>query len=267
MFPLSAEDREVTALEAQSYEKILPHANTAILYIHGILGTPLHFRDFFPLADHCSQYSILLAGHGGEARDFSRASMGIWKQQVHSKILELLDTHRDLLIVAHSMGTLFAISEALAFPDRVKGLFLLAAPLKVAVRPVLAVNCWKVFWGTVSPGDSVALAAQRAYGIRQDFRIWRYLGWAPRYIELFREIRRVRSQLCHLTVPVIAYQSSLDEMVSPKAARLLQAVPSAQVEVLNHATHFYYDPQELTSILNRFSEFVQPVPVEGGIFL
>ena len=54
----------------------VPGARTAILYIHGILGTPDHFRDFFPLVSGCSQHSILLDGHGGNAGDFRKDQNG-----------------------------------------------------------------------------------------------------------------------------------------------------------------------------------------------
>lgn len=237
------------------FEKPVPESKTAILYIHGILGTPDHFRDFFPLVSDCTQYSILLDGHGGNAGDFAGTRMDIWKKQVHEKVVQLLQTHDRLLIVAHSMGTLFAISEALLFPERVAGLFLLAAPLKLSVKPRLAGNCWKVFRGKIAPDDIQAMAMQQAYGISQDYHIFRYLGWIPRYLELFREIRHVRGTVTRLRVPVIAFQSAQDEMVSLKAASILQEVPGSQVEVLKKSTHFYYDPSDLQRILRKFEDF------------
>ena len=237
----------------------VPGARKAILYIHGILGTPGHFRDFFPLVSGCSQYSILLDGHGGNAGDFAKTRMTIWKKQVHDKVVELLGTYESLLIVAHSMGTLFAISEALLFPDRVKGIFLLASPLKLSVKPRLAMNCWKVFCGHIAADDHHALAAQQAYGITKDYHIYRYLGWIPRYLELFREIRRVRGEVQELRVPVVAFQSEQDEMVSRKAVDILKEVPETQVYLLENSTHFYYDPSDLQWILQAFSKFIKDI--------
>ena len=237
----------------------VPGARKAILYIHGILGTPDHFRDFFPQVSDCSQYSLLLDGHGGNAGDFAKTSMAIWKKQVHDKVVELLGTYESFLIVAHSMGTLFAISEALLFPDRVKGIFLLASPLKLSVKPKLAVNCWKVFRGNISAEDVQALAAQQAYGISRDMHVFRYLGWIPRYLELFREIRRVRGEVQGLRVPVIAFQSEQDEMVSRKAADILKEIPGARVHVLENSTHFYYDPSDLQRMLREFLVFIKDI--------
>ena len=46
-----------------------------------------------------------------------------WKQQVKNALEELSETNNKIIIVAHSMGTLFAIQEAIEKP--VEELFLL----------------------------------------------------------------------------------------------------------------------------------------------
>ena len=54
-------------------------ANTAILMIHGIFGTPRHFDDIISLVpDNWSVYNILLDGHGKGVKEFSRTSMAKW---------------------------------------------------------------------------------------------------------------------------------------------------------------------------------------------
>lgn len=112
------------------YYRIVSGAKTAALFVHGIVGTPAHFQDLVPMipADW-SVYNILLDGHGKQVEDFARTSMVKWKAQVSAQLDEILRTHAQVLIVAHSMGTLFAIDEAMKRPDKVKGLLLLAVPL------------------------------------------------------------------------------------------------------------------------------------------
>ena len=89
----------------------------AILFVHGILGTPRHFAPFLPYVPASwSVCNLLLEGHGGSVRDFSHAAMAQWKQQVHAALDALLAEHDRVLITAHSMGTLFAIQEALQRP-------------------------------------------------------------------------------------------------------------------------------------------------------
>lgn len=104
----------------------------AILFIHGILGTTSHFEPFLSLVPpNWSICNLSLKGHGGSVKDFSQASMIEWKQQVKNALEELSETNNKIIIVAHSMGTLFAIQEAIEKP--VEELFLLNVPLKVRV--------------------------------------------------------------------------------------------------------------------------------------
>lgn len=244
---------------SKTLERMCPESDTVILYVHGILGTPTQFRDFFPLAERYSQCSLQLDGHGSDAKAFAKTSMKKWKRQVNGKIEELLQSHRYVILVAHSMGTLFAISASIRYAERVKGIFLVDVPLKIRIRPSLAVNCWKVFWNRIKPDDLHALAAQRSYGIGTDYKVWRYLGWIPRYLELFREIHRVKEQVSDITVPCVAFQSQQDEMVSRTAVTLLQKNPELQVHEMPNSTHFYYAPEDSAQMLQAFSQFLESI--------
>jgi len=228
----------------------------AILFIHGIAGTPRHFDPFLPLvpADYTVR-NLLLAGHGGTVRDFSRASMAAWRAQAAEALDELQKEHREIYIVAHSMGTLFALSEALSRPA-VVSLFLLAVPLKLRLRPAMVGNALKVYFDRISPTDLPALAARRCYGIAPDKNPFHYLGWLPRYLELFREIRRCRPLIRELKTPCFAWQSAKDEMVSPGAAVLLRQNSAISVTELPDSGHYYYAPGDEERLLGGFREFV-----------
>ena len=65
-----------------------------------------------------------------------------WKQQVKNALEELSETNNKIIIVAHSMGTLFAIQEAIEKP--VDELFLLNVPLKVRVTLRLFIAILKI---------------------------------------------------------------------------------------------------------------------------
>lgn len=191
----------------------------AILFIHGILGTTSHFEPFLSLVPpNWSICNLSLKGHGGSVKDFSQASMTEWKQQVKNALEELSETNNKIIIVAHSMGTLFAIQEAIEKP--VEELFLLNVPLKVRVTLRLFRTSWRVFTGNIKPDDKWSLAAQNAYSIERDNHILRYFGWIPRYLELFSEIRKTRRIIGKLLTPSHIYLSMLDEMVSPKCSKL-----------------------------------------------
>ncbi len=230
--------------------------SVAILFVHGILGTPNHFEPFLPLVPSSwTVCNILLKGHGGSVKDFSRASMAEWKQQVRDS-LEKLANNR-VIIVAHSMGTLFAIQEAIM--GRVDELFLLNTPLKLHIRFRLFKTAWKVFKGNIRADDKWALAAQRAYSIESDKHILRYLGWIPRYLELFAEIRKTRKILHKLSTPSHIYLGAQDEIVSPRCSEMFEDSPCAEVKALNTSGHFYYSPEDECLLKADFEKMIQRI--------
>ncbi len=234
-----------------------PGSDTAVLFVHGILGTPDHFRDFVPIAaEKYTVCSLLLDGHGQGVREFSNSSMEKWRAQTERAAEELLRTHRFLIIMAHSMGTLFAIEQACLHPDRIRFLFLLDAPLRLRLRPAMVRNAGKVYFNRIRPEDKEGMAVKQAYSIQNDWRIWRYLGWIPRYLELFREIRNVRAMVPSMTVPCYVFQSGRDEMVSPEAGKEFSGNARTVVCTLPSSSHDYYPPEDYQLLLSEFSRLI-----------
>lgn len=234
------------------YERIVPGASTAVLFLHGIVGTPDHFRVFVPLVpDSVSVCNLLLLGHGGSVKDFSKASMAAWNRQVDETVNRLLETHEHLVIAAHSMGTLFAIRQAIVRKDRIKALYLLASPLRIRMKWNSVTNSLKTCMG-LQKNDPVSLAAKEAYGIAADWRLWRYLGWIPRYLELLRESKKTRDYLPDLTTPCHVFQSRNDEVVSVRSCDLFAENPNITCSILEHSSHYYYHPQDLAFLKQQF---------------
>ena len=242
----------------QEFRRVVPAADTAVLFIHGIVGTPRHFDDLIPLLPNTvSVHNLLLAGHGGSARDFARASMGEWEAQVEAAIAALAKTHPHIYIVAHSMGALLSI-EAAAHHKEVEKLFLLAVPLRIALTPAMVRNSWKVYGGTIAPNDHSALAAQRCCGVAQTKNPLPYLGWIPRFLELFSKIRAVRKLLPKLTTPSLAVQSMRDELVSPRTMDDLRRNPHITLLPLPHSGHYYHPPEDKAALHEAFTAFLTP---------
>lgn len=246
-------------MEHKEYKRIVPEARVAILFVHGIVGTPNHFANFVSLVPgDVSVYNILLDGHGGSVRDFSHTSMQKWERQVRDAVDELTFSHTEVYIVAHSMGTLFAIDRAIE-NEAVKGLFLFAVPLKIAPKPRMVSNLCKVYFDKIKPDDAVALAAKRCYGIAQDKNPFHYVGWLPRYFELFAKAKQTRARLSMLQTPTVAYQSARDELVSGKSAKMLKQNTSVSVVELQNSGHYYYAPNDLSFLFDEFERFVDQI--------
>ena len=240
----------------QPTSRTVDGSSTAILFVHGIVGTPDHFLDLLPLIpDSWSYVNILLPGHGGRVGDFSRSSMALWRKAVTQQVDRLAATHQRVLLVGHSMGTLFCMDEALRRSDKVAGLFLLAPPLYPMLTPSATCQSLQVAFGLKGRRPS-AQAAYRACSIAATPYLWQYLGWIPRYLELFGAARQGRAQAKQLSLPTVCIHSQHDELVSRRTYQYLRQLPHVTLHLLPSSRHFYYPPEDLTTLKNLFSAFL-----------
>lgn len=240
-------------MDHKTYIRKADGSDTAVLLIHGIVGTPRQFDcllELFP--ENWSIYNILLDGHGGTVRDFSRTSMEKWKRQVRRQLEELCVSYEKVLIVGHSMGTLLAM-ESSAGCKQVKALFLMNVPLYPRLKLSMAVRSLGLALGLLGREDPLACATS----ISPDCRLWRYLGWVPRYLELFALCAQTRKNIAGLSIPAWAVQSAKDEMVSSRSDRYLKGHPMIRYVCLKNSGHFTYGPEDMDLIREMLSDCVK----------
>ena len=227
---------------------------TNVLFIHGILGKPDYFDFLRPCipAEEFHAEEILLEGHCGTPQEFGRASMARWRGQVAEAIGRLRAEGDRLLIVAHSMGTLFAIDNAVR--GHADALFLLNPPLSLRISARMAATSLKVLRGKTS--DPLAAAAKAAYSISADSNPLHYTGWIARYLELFAEIRRTRPLAGRLAVPTRVYLSAHDEVVSPRSARWFPHHLDIVVTTLADSGHYFYSGADRARLTDEFRRFL-----------
>lgn len=236
-------------------DRIAADDGVAIVFIHGILGTPQYFsflRPFVPEGWHVC--AITLKGHCGTVGDFADASMAEWKAQVSGLVIDLRRTYRRVVVAAHSMGTLFAIREAV--DGRADALFLMNVPLSLRLSRRLFITPLKIFTGRADMSDKWMTAAVEAYGIADDRNLFHYIPWVCRYLELFAEIWHVRRLAACLDVETQAYFSAHDEMVSPSAMRFLGDSHKIVSKILPDSGHYYYSETDKTTLISDFKTFV-----------
>lgn len=242
------------------YARVVPGSRFAVLMIHGIAGTPAHFRDLLPVVPaDWSLYNIMLDGHGGSVSDFAATSMKKWKHQVCEQLEQLLARHEQVLVVAHSMGTLFAIQAALDHPDRIPALFLLAVPLRPRVKVRTMLAGLRVVRGNIAPDDRAALDMMNDTSIRLERKLWKYIGWLPRLLELLAECRRIRRLLPGLKVPCRSYSSRHDELVSARSVRDLQKNACIQNTLLHSSGHFAYSAQDTLFLQRELGNLIREI--------
>ena len=243
-------------MEHKEYRRICGNSSTAVLFIHGIVGTPNHFNELVSLVpEYISVLNLLLDGHGKGPKDFSKTSMAKWETQVAAAVEELSLTHDKIYIVAHSLGTLLAIEQAI-INQKVCKLFLLAVPLRLSLKPKMAINAGKVYFGKIRPDDYEALAAEKCYGIGRDNNIFNYIGWIPRFMELFSKIRQIRKMIGLLKTACSVYQSGEDEMVSKRSKKYLENYPNISVNELKKSGHYYYEEKDFAFLMAEFKEML-----------
>lgn len=241
--------------------RIVPGADTAVLFIHGIAGTPNHFRDLIPLVDlvpeDWSLYDVRLPGHGGSVMDFGRSSMKKWRNYAKTVFDELSGQHDRVILVAHSMGTLFSIQMAVDNPEKVPNLFLIAVPMRPWPRLFGIKNLLKLPFGMLREDIPLEVATIRVCGVHATPYIWQYITWIPRILELFAEIYRTEKLLPRLSAPCIAWQSKKDELVSNFSASVLRKAGCTEVRELAESTHFYYSPEDQKVVRDAFAQIME----------
>ena len=240
--------------------RIVPGAKYAVLFIHGIVGTPNQFRNVIDLEglvpDGFSVRNLCLPGHGLGVKEFAETSRREWGSYVRQAFQELARSHEKVIVVGHSMGTLFGLQLQLEFPEKIAGLFLLNVPLRPWVRLWGACNALRLAFGCVRIDRPREASILLACGTKPTPHIWRYIPWVPRFIDLFAEIIHTEKKLTEPQIPYIIIQSRKDELVSNLTAGELRKIGFHHVMELPESSHFYYPAPEKEEIQLVFWEML-----------
>lgn len=238
----------------EEYKRIHNNGGTALLFLHGILGTPRHFDFLLPLVpEDWSVHALLLPGHGGSTADFGRSSMHEWKSAVEKALTELCEKHERVFIVGHSMGTLLAVHAAMLYPEKVVGIFALAMPLKIHLAPSAIVNSLHTAFRPEETDSPLQRATREACSVALSKNPLAYIGWIPRFLELFALSRETLRTMPCLKPPCFAIQSAKDELVSPAS---LKHMGKAKAIVLLNSSHYFYRENDLETIKTEFKNFI-----------
>lgn len=242
----------------EEFIRIVPGADTAVLMIHGIVGTPRHFDFLLPaVPESVSLWNMLLPGHGGTTENFGRSGMEKWIAETEKALLSLAESHRRLIVVGHSMGTLLALRLALKYPGKVSQLFLLAVPLRMMLTPTAMATSLHTAFGNSEKDTPLQAAARRCGGTALSRDPFAYLGWIPRYLELFALARQLRPKLHRLTVPCRAYQSRRDELVSMRSCHCLRQSENIQLHILEKSMHYFYTQEDEAFLRNELKMVIE----------
>ena len=240
----------------REYKRIAENPTVGILVVHGITSSPNHFRDLLGLIpDRFSVHALLLDGHGKTVKDFSRTSMKKWETQVSHAVEELSRDHREIYILAHSLGTLLSIEQAIK-NEKITGMFLLNSPLQIYVKPCMVPIALQFSRGKSDLSDPVINGFAQSYSIAPDKNFFHYIGWLPRFLELLLKSHKIRKFVPQINCPTMVFQSRKDELVSIRSCKYLRKHPNISVTVLPNSGHCYYSPEDLSHLQKAFIQFL-----------
>lgn len=237
---------------------IVKDSKITIVFVHGILGSPYRFNDFFPLIkEDISYISVVLDGHGKKTRDFSHTSLKKWKQQIHAIITSLKENHQQILYVGHSMGCLLGILESIENKDSISSLFLLNVPLRAKVGFMTIKQCLKCAFGNPQKYDDMTRCFKDNCSIEISHNPFSYLGWPPRFLDLFKLMKMTRKMIDKIDIQCICFHSGKDELVQQRTLKYLKKNKSLEIHIQKNAGHYYLNEEDTKEVTTRFLLWIE----------
>ncbi len=234
-------------------------ANTAVLFIHGFLGSPRQFGYLEPVVRKhgCDVYSLQLPGHGGTLGDFVRSGKPQWQAHVLGEVERLRAQYENILLVGHSMGCLLAIHAALNDPSGIRGILALALPLYMRVSARGMQINWRYVTGRMRKKDERLKAAKEFCGVSDVF-LWNAARMIPRVFDVLYMTRQSRAQVTKLRVPLCIVHSPGDEWVSRRTLVFAQKkLRGADIVLLSESGHFWYADADRRIIRKKLSRLLE----------
>ena len=91
--------------------------------------------------------------------------------------------------------------------------------------------------------SSYAEASKKSISINLEPDLFGYIGWVPRFLELFSLCRYCRRHKDNIQVPCIAYLGSADELVSMRSKKYLEGNPNVTLKIMDGVGHMFYPPE------------------------
>lgn len=238
-------------------------SDTIIVFIHGFFGSPSQFWELSQIAweKGYSIASLLLPGHGGSGREFTRTPGRQWVRFAMQRIRRYALKYRRVLLVGHSMGGLLSLHASLFPENHVVGVFLLNTPLSIHFTPRGTANGLKAVFAPQKYLDVVARSYRQVNSV-QRMAPPQYLQMLPRVADLQKLMHRVREELPQVRVPVTIVQSRRDETVQWRSAVDLSAgMKNAPCRVvwLQNSWHSYYISGEKEAVEREFGWFLERI--------
>ena len=235
-------------------------ADTAVMFIHGFMGSPDQFEDMAETVHSlgCACISVLLPGHGCGIDGFVKFGERQWMRHVQNEIDKIKNDYKKIFLVGHSMGGLLALNAGMVAENNISGAVLIASPMKINLLNPSAMAQRLRFLRL--PRDSeIKTAYMNTYSLTKS-KFFYYPLFIRPAASLMRLMKRTKRRLSEVTIPICMFYSKKDETTSYKSARILyDGLCNTQRTVfsLEKSWHVFYSGEEQEIIRAKLIEFIQ----------
>ncbi|MCL2812872.1 MAG: alpha/beta fold hydrolase [Clostridia bacterium] len=237
-------------------------AKTAVVFIHGLMGSPVQFIDLAAAVynNGCSCISLLLPGHGGNMKNFARSGIDDWERHVQSELDKIRHDYNQIVLVGHSMGGLLALNASLNKENKIAGAVLISTPFKIHLLNFKSL-LRKARLLMLPLSSEIKAAYVKSNSIAKT-GIFFYPQIIKPLISLYMLIRKTKKRLPEISVPVYMFYSRNDETTSYRSADILQQGLCNTQRIffaLTKSHHAFYCDEERRIIRDRLIEFIQKI--------
>lgn len=214
---------------------------TAVLFVHGIQGSPSQF-DFLirSLPKGTPYVNLLLPGHDGSVRDFRRSGRESWEHSVQQAAVALGQSYGRVILVGHSMGCLLGLKAAMQPSIHFESMLFIACPLRIHFTARYLRNCFLAV-SHKETKDRQVLAARAANSVHAAHPL-AYLSCLHPYLEFMRLRREIGKVDPKPIFRVTAAFPEYDEIVSPRSFRMAREIWRFAPVVLPGSSHHAFSP-------------------------
>lgn len=242
----------------QPFAKVTRNHSAVILYIHGIMGSPI---EFIPFAENLinapiDYKAILLPGHGGSGRAFLKSNRHAWKLCIDQEVEMFVKRYKHVYLIGHSLGGLLALNAAIQFP--ISGIMLINTALRTRITFQQISLSLRVLLASKNSQDPLISTYRNSFSISLvDW--WTIPAWLLPMADVLWVASETRKILPLINTPVFIYQSLKDETVHPISARLLKnSLINSKVKLtyFENSTHAFFEEKDRQLMMGDLTQLI-----------
>ena len=241
-----------------------PRGRIGVLLVHGFTGSTASMR---PWAEYLAGqgYAVSaprLPGHGTTWQEMNKTSWADWRGEVEQAYEALANRVDHVFVCGLSMGGALALRFAADHPHRPAGLVLVNAAVATDRKDVKLLPVLK----HVIPSMPGIANDIKKSGVEEHGYTRTPLRAAD---SMFRGYKELCADLGRVTCPVLMYRSTVDHVVDPSSARIIQASNASddvREELLENSYHVATLDNDAERIFEGSAAFIERVSgaVAGG---